>query len=676
MFDLIKGSKIRWLIIYIIEIVLVGVYIAANRTLGDEYSFFKSDTFVFILLGLLMILPMYAGFFSVRSFEKAVRKNYITITNTLGADISEAYSFGEMGLIIYNDKREIIWSSNIFTERGIKVLGLTIDQRFPNLKAFFENGDGKQAPETLREKVNQRIYEVMQLAELNVLIFKDISEVDNLYKLRKDEAPVFTMILLDNLLDVANIAADDEYVQIEALIRKTIADWSKEFNVVIKKIKEDSYFGIMSEESYVKIRDGEFKIINDVSKLSSHRDIVFTISLGFGRGIQNFSKLSELAAAAIDVAQSRGGGQVVVNNFGGRMEFFGGAGTEVKMRRNAVRNKVLAQSFFAHVQTYQSIYILVHTEADFDAIGAALGIVAIANAANRPAVIVYDEKQVEVKARMMLKELFSKNELDIFSLSPAKAIERINSQSLVVVVDVNRASITTAPKILEIAKNVAVIDHHRKAEDAIDEPIFSHIDTNASSASELVTEMIMNTQVDVKITPKVATYMLAGILMDTNGFKARTSAATFKAAMNLKDFGADNSIADSYLKDEFEEFVLKTKIMSTIESPYFGIIIATAPTNQAIGRTMLAKVGQELISVKGVRAVFVVGNISDKVVGISARSNGTVNVQLIMEKMGGGGHHSASATQISNEKIENVLADLKRILGLYINDITWKEPGY
>ena len=116
--------------------------------------------------------------------------------------------------------------------------------------------------------------------------------------------------------------------------------------------------------------------------------------------------------------------------------------------------------------------------------------------------------------------------------------------------------------------------------------------------------------------------------------------------------------------------------MSTIESPYFGIIIATAPTNQAIGRTMLAKVGQELISVKGVRAVFVVGNISDKVVGISARSNGTVNVQLIMEKMGGGGHHSASATQISNEKIENVLADLKRILGLYINDITWKEPGY
>ena len=675
MFELLRRVKYRWLILSLVNLLIIGGYIIVNKLFAEDVPFFASEEMTYIVVALVFAISFVAAIVSIHFFEKAARHNYVTVSNTLGADISEAYSFGEIGLLMYNDKREIVWSSNLFTERGIKVMGQIIDEKFPDLLPFFNNPD-KDKKDPIDVVVNQRKYSVMNLSELNVLIFKDISEVTNLFELRQEEAPVFVMIQLDNLYDVVNISADDEFVQMEAMIRRTIADWAKENSVVIKKIKDDTYFGVLSEQSFENIKAGEFKVLNDVTRVGGYKDLTFTISLGFGRGVQNFAKLSELASSAIDVAQSRGGCQVVVNNFGGKMEFYGGMGSEAKIRRNPVRNKVLAQSFYSHIQTYSTIFILVHLQADFDAIGAALGVVSIAQAANRPAYIVYEDKQIEPKARNMLKDTFTKSELEAMSITPNRAIERINDECLVVVVDVNRPSITTAARLLEKAPNVAVIDHHRRAEDAIDSPIFSHIDTAASSASELIVEMIMNISESVKVSPKVATYMLAGILLDTGGFKVRTTEATFRAAMHLKELGADNSIADNYLKDEYEEFTLKTKIMSNIESPYFGVVIATAPANQIIDRTLLARVGDELVGVKGVRAAFVVGYLSDRTVGISARSDGNVNVQFIIEKMGGGGHHSAAAVQINNEKLENVHAQLKKVLSLYINEITGKEDAY
>ncbi len=669
MFDLIKQTKRSMVLVLLIEAIVCAAFILGNIFLIDKFAFLGSQEAYLGVLGFIFIFPCFFIAHSIRKTEKGIRKNYITIANTLGADISEAYSFGEIGIISYNARQEIIWTSNLFSERGIKLLGLNVVQRFPVLRPFFNNSSDNETPKEIKVVINQRTYSVIHLIELSVLIFKDVSEVDSLYLLRQEEAPVIVTILLDNLGDVTTIANDEDYVQIEALIRKSIADWARENKVLLKKIKDDVYFGFMQETSYQSICNGQFRLLNDVSKLSSKKEITFTISLGFGRGINNFAKLSELSAAAIDVAQSRGGNQVVINNFGGHMEFFGGGGMEVKARRNAVRNRVLAQSFYAHIQTYKTVLIVPHVEADFDAIGAALGVLAVAKSAGKQALMVYDEKQIEVKARLMLKDLFNRTELEMLSVSPAKAVEMVGEDTLVVAVDVNRPNLTTAPKLLEKAQNVAVIDHHRRAEDAIDNPIFNHIDTVASSASELVMEMITNAPVKIVISSKVATYMLAGILLDTNGFKARTTTATFRAAMNLKDAGADNTVADSYLKDEYEEFALKTKIMSNIESPYFGIMIAMAPANQIIDRTMLAKVGQEIVGVKGVKAAFVIGYISDRAVGISARSDGTVNVQLIMEKMGGGGHHSGAAAQISNSKPEDVCESLKKILELYINDI-------
>jgi c-di-AMP phosphodiesterase-like protein len=264
----------------------------------------------------------------------------------------------------------------------------------------------------------------------------------------------------------------------------------------------------------------------------------------------------------------------------------------------------------------------------------------------------------------------NKGSNDFTIITPQVALEKANDESLVVVVDVHRLSMTTAPKLISKAKKVIIIDHHRRAEEAIDDPVFSYIDPIASSATEMVVELIRYSQKKIKIKQRVATYMFAGILLDTNGFKTHTSTSTFEATMALKEHGADNEMAEDYLKDEYEEFALKNKILSNTITPYFGIVIACAPNSDPIERTILAKVGQEAMGVKGIKAIFVIGNINGNITGVSARSDGSINVQLIMEKLGGGGHFAAAAAQIKNATIEVVKTELLRLLDLYIREIS------
>lgn len=670
MFKTIKKSKKKAFYVILAEIIVLVALFVLQTKLAEIHPFFQKIELVYGAAVIIIVLSTFVTMGTCIALERTVRKNYVSVSNTLGADMSEAYSFGEIGLLTYNEQREIIWTSNLFIERGIKIIGEQVDEKFPRLKPFFDNQHVHN--DEIKEFIGQRVYSVIHIKELKVLIFKDVSNVEHLYELIKDEAPVMVVVQLDNILDAINNSVDDDYVQADSYIRKVIQDWAKENKMALKRTKDNIYFGVLTEESFQKIKEEKFKILND-AKYTIKGEISFTISISFARGTNDFSKLSDMVADAMDVARSRGGGQVVVNTFGGHMDFYGGVGSEVQNKRNAIKSRVLAQSFYTHILNSSKVFAVVHENADFDAVGAALGILQIALSTNKKFQLVYEDKQIEMKARTMLKETFTKQILDKISITPSEAVNELDDDTLVVVVDVNRPGMTTAPKLLEVAKKVAVIDHHRVAEDAIDGPIYTLIDTNASSACELMTELIMNTPNGVKIATKVATYMLAGILLDTNSFKNKASSSTFKAAMNLKEFGADGLVADEYLKDEYEEFALKTKIMSNLESPHFGIVIATPQDNQIIDRTLLARVGEEIINIKDIKAAFVVGMIDKDVVGISARSNGSINVQLIMEKLGGGGHHSAAAAQVQDKKIEEVVTELKKVMNLYINEVKEEE---
>lgn len=666
MFKTISKQKRRLLFAIIADCIIIAAYILGDIFFKEYVPFIENDYVFFSVCTFCIILPIVVAANAIKVNERQTRKNYIKIANTLGADISEAYLFGEIGIVTYNDHRDIIWTSDLFDDRNIKIMGLNVLDKFPKLEPFFLD-EHRTDPIVLT--FAKRKYSVMHLPELSVLIFKDVTDIEDLYLRIEEDMPVVCTILFDDLSNIISITHDEEYQQIENAARKLVLDWAKENNVLLKRIKDDIYVGMMHESTYETILNGRFAIVKEVANISQGKDVSYTISLGFGRGINDFVRLSDLSAAAIDIAQSRGGNQTVVNNYAGHVEFYGGEGAENKTTRHSIKNRVLAQSFFAQLQTFDNVFVIPHVEADFDAVGACLGVECLCKALNKNCYMIAEKKQLEMKARIMLEDTVDAQHLKEFMIPQKEALSMLNENCICVAVDVNRMKLTTAPKLLEQATKVAVIDHHRKSEDTIDNPIFSHVDSQASSACEMITEMINDIPANINVPSNVATYMLAGILLDTQNFKAKVSAATFKTCMILKELDAEEDVANSYLKDEYEEYVLKSKVLSNMESPYFGVMLGCAPSNEIVDKATLGKISNEACDLKDVRASFVLGYIEKDCVGISARSNGRFNVQLIMEKMGGGGHHSQAAAQIQNSTIEKVKAQLLDILEIFLSDV-------
>jgi c-di-AMP phosphodiesterase-like protein len=494
---------------------------------------------------------------------------------------------------------------------------------------------------------------------------KDVTQYDNLYDTYINEAPVIFNINIDNYSDVLAILDDTKTSELEARVRMTINEWSINNRVFLKKIRNDAYIALIQESTYQNILKQKFSLIEDIKKIVEEENN-FTISIGIGRGINDFVKLSELASSAMDVALSRGGDQCVVNTYGKNMEFYGG-GSESKSKRHKVKVKVVSKSLSALIQSYDSIYIMGHDQADFDAIGACLGMYSITKQMNKNVRIIYDDKSVEFKARRAFRESFEKEEIDEMIIKPNKAIEEMDENSLLILVDVSNAEITMSQKVVDAAEKIAVIDHHRPGEKLLSQ-IFSYQESAASSTCEMVSEIIRYSENKIRVTPEVATYMLTGILLDTNNYKNRTGSRTYEASMILKEYGADNVQATEFLKEEYEEYQLKTKIMANSETPYYGVVVCYASEEDIIDRTMLAMVGQEVLNVKEIKACFVIGKISDTNVGISARSDGTINVQKIMESLNGGGHFSSAATQIEEVTIEEAKKMLYSKLEGFVGD--------
>ena len=290
---------------------------------------------------------------------------------------------------------------------------------------------------------------------------------------------------------------------------------------------------------------------------------------------------------------------------------------------------------------------------DMDAFGACLGMKAICNRLKKNSRIVVDLKNTEIKTRAALQSSFGKDELEKLTINSKEAEDFIDGNTLLVVVDVHIPSMVMAPRLVDKAAKIVVIDHHRRAEEYIDSPVFNHIDPAASSTCELISEFIRFASINprIELPSTYATIMLSGIFLDSSYFKSRsTGIRTFEAATILKEYGADNSLADDFLKDDYEEHKEVTEITSNLETPFYGVVIAIGNQDRLYDHATIAKAANTCLSYKGVHAAFVFGKTSQREVRLSARSDGTINVSLLAEKLGGGGHFtSAAATFISND---------------------------
>lgn len=653
----LRVVKIIALLISAIEIICYGIFITFYiSNFQDLQTNLSVESIGYISIGLVLL---HLGICAILLYviDRNKQKNDLKIIDILGLDIKEAYLFGELGFVLTDKNNQIIYISEIFEDMNLHILNNDVFDWVPDLKGLLEE---KKTQNYITVVINEKYFKVIYLKESHLFIFKDTTELETTFKFFQKNSLVLGIIMIDNYSEIAQ--NNEDINNIIPSIKNAILDYSKKFNFVIRAFKSDSFFVVMKYENLQEILKDNFSILNTVRNIGTKEDYQTSLSIGIAYGYPTVYQLNDNSSNALSVAMSRGGDQVVIAQLDHELSFYGGK-SEATESRNKVKVKSDSNTLLSFIGENDDIYIMGHTDMDMDALGACLGIKALCDYKKKNARIVYDAKRVEKKTRGAFNTSFNRNEISKLIISPKDAIESCNKDSLVIVVDVNRPSIMMCKELLEKTEKIIIIDHHRRGNEFPESLMFGVIDTSASSASELIAELIKfgSNFPPIPLSEKFATIMLSGIFLDTNFFKSKTvGVRTFEASMILREYGADNSKADDFLKDEFEEYAIVNDLLLSLKNYEYGVVYCEGRETDFIERANIAKACNQCIQLKDNQAAFVFARTSENEILMSARSDGSINVQLILEKMGGGGHFTmagASFKDMDLKAVEKILLD-------------------
>lgn len=469
---------------------------------------------------------------------------------------------------------------------------------------------------------------------------------------------VVGLMYMDNYDEAMESVEEVRRSLLEALIDRKINQYINGFNGIVKKLEKDKFFFIINKENLDSAISVRFDILEDVKTVNIGNEMGITLSIGIGYGSENLARNYELARMAMDMALGRGGDQAVVKTEDD-IRYFGGKAQTVE-KQTRVKARVKAHAFRELLENKDKVIIMGHKMLDMDAFGAAIGIWRIATHLNKKAYILRSDVNPSVKPMI---EKFKAPEYpeDLF-MSEEKALNSLTNDSLVVVVDVNRPSITEGPSLLKKAKNIVVLDHHRQSSEIITNATLSYVETFASSACEMVSEIVQYISDDIKLKTLEADAMYAGIVIDTQNFNVQTGVRTFEAAAFLKRSGADVTRVRKMFREDATDYLAKAEAIHNAEifENYYAISECDS-ANTASPTLVCAQAANDLLNIKGIKASFVLTLYND-VIYISARSMDEVNVQTIMEKLGGGGHRSVAGAQIKEGSIEDAKNLVKKVL--------------
>lgn len=600
---------------------------------------------------------------SVREITRQKQRSDLKVATLIGSDIEEAYNIDRLGLLVIDENNIVIWCNDLFTDLQLNLLDTNLFIWKNELKDLVNGPSNKK----VLIEAQGRVFEVYYLASARMFVFKDETKYSELEKYSSDHATVLGIIKIDNYDDMASDT--DDITDTIDRVRSAITEYFRDYGVLLRRMRNDTYFAVCAHESLKKMEQDKFSLLDKVRQEGNSDRSRLTLSIGFASNFPDIPKLNEMANKALDNCLARGGDQVVVSEHGQDLRYFGGKTAAVE-NTSRVKLRSIANSLTDLINKSTNVYVMGHMDADMDALGACLGILAICEWANKKCQIVYESKLIEQKTRGAFQQAFPAEVAKNITISPADAKNSIKPGTLLVVVDVADPKRVLAPALIDSASKIVVIDHHRRGDSYISNNVLDASDSTASSASELITEMIKYATANppIEIKPSYATIMLSGIFLDTQFFKRKsTGIMTFEAAEVLKQFGADNSLANDYLKEEFEEYDLVNKIVATSRFPETGVVYCVCEPDLVVERSVLAKSANQLLEIQGVQAAFAIGRISDKQIAISARSNQSINVQLLMEKMGGGGHFDAAAGQFQGTNITDVVDELLTTLDDYLD---------
>lgn len=467
--------------------------------------------------------------------------------------------------------------------------------------------------------------------------------------------PAVAIIMFDNREEFERECIDGEDAQIVAKVESTLQKWAASTTGFFKKLNGDRYMVIMEERHVKKFINEKFKILEEIRNIKLNDTTWATISVGLGRNGRTLKECEFWARRALDMALGRGGDQVVIKSFE-KYKFFGGVSRGFE-KRSKVRTRVIATALSEHIKSSDRVLIMGHKFSDLDSVGASIGMwSAVTKGQNKEAYVVVNKK--ETLALSLVESIEKKNTFNMF-LSPEDAIDKITDKTLLIIVDTHSDSFIESKEIYKKCDKVVVIDHHRMMVNHINNALVFYHEPYASSASEMVTELVQYLSDNV-LTRIEAESLLAGIMLDTKNFVLKTGSRTFDAASYLRRRGADTVEVKRMFSNSIDTYKVKYQLVSGAEI-FNNCAIACAEEGTKDIRVASAQAADELLSIQGVSASFVIYP-SDGEINISARSLGDVNVQLIMEKMGGGGHQTMAGVQLKNVTIEYAREKLVEII--------------
>jgi c-di-AMP phosphodiesterase-like protein len=488
-----------------------------------------------------------------------------------------------------------------------------------------------------------------------ILYFIDITAHEALKVKYADEKQFFCYVVIDNYDEILSKSKDEKRPAIAASLETAILGWGASLNAIVIRNARHRFNLIFDKAHFRELEAGKFSILDEIRKTEGDADFPASLSIGVGAAGDTLPQSEEYAAFALDLALGRGGDQAVVKTEDDVM-YYGG---KVQMidTRNKGKSRVMAHALKPLMAQASMVMVMGHKNMDMDSLGSALGIFRIALAHDKKACVVYGE------IGNSMEEVFTaaKRSGAYKFVTCEDAVKIADASTLLVVVDSHTRGMVECPELLDIAELLVIIDHHRKKHDFIDNATLTFMEPGASSASELIAEIMQYDDKVGRIGKLEANLMFAGISVDTNNFSVNTGMRTFEVASWLRKSGADSAVVRGYMQDDMEDVKQRANIISNADFSIKSVAISRNEGVHANAQTIAAKAADELLDIKGIRASFVVGETKKEVV-ISARSLGSLNVQTIMEKFGGGGHLTMAAAQIPGATQDDVIDDLKEIL--------------
>ena len=628
------------------------------------FGYFKSDNKHFVTV-FLVVSVVYAVFFEIYSFLKRrnSRKLARNIVNMLDMTSQKRIDAFPISIIVTDSEGEILW----YNERLIDAFG---EEEIINLRNIKELNHEILSNSVTKISWNGKFFTVfndnfiINSKEMSILYFFDTTDFYELQKKYEFSRPAVAHLLIDNYDEVFAHIKDIEKAQVTASIDEAVSKWAASSNGIIRRIERDRYLLIFEKKHLLSMIDRRFDILDIVRGLNIGTKVSPTLSIGVGMSSGGFSVNEDFAETAVDMALSRGGDQAVIKTDTG-YEFFGGKTVGIE-KRSKIKARVVASAVSELFKERDTVVITGHKYSDMDSLASSVGVARIARHFKKNVYIVIDEKTT--MAKPLLVRLKKTGYFDGIFISPDDVEVKMSDNTVAVICDTHRPECTEGYDAIRSAKDLIVVDHHRKSSDFIDTTSIMFHDPSSSSASEMVTELIQYIA-EEELLACEAEALLAGIILDTKGFTLRTASTTFDASSYLKKMGASPVNAKLLFRTDRETYRNKISLMQ--EAVIYRDIAAIAVWKTAVPgniKLITAQAADDLLNVDNVKAAFTL--FEDKSgVNISARSLGALNVQIIMEYLGGGGHQTMAATVLKNVSLEKAVDELKKAIDRYIKDM-------